>query len=161
MAGGRSERFERNPETGPGNLACRDGIAHRDGVIAAADVAGAGETLLQHGPHEDGAIEGPVESGMGEPIFGGVHAAGQVARDVDMAIDESRHHSLAGEIDDFGAGRSNETGLNRGNAVVADDNRNFAPGRVRHAVEQRAGVNDHVAGEGGWGEQRDDDGAAK
>ncbi len=161
MTGGRPQRLQRDPEPGPGDLARRDGIADRDSVIAAAHVAGAGETLLQHGTHEDGAIEGPVQSGVREPVFGGVHAAGQPGRDVDMAVDKARHHGLAGEIDDLGTGWFDKAGLNRGDAVVVDEDGNLVARRIGHAVEQCAGVDHHVAGEGGCREQRNDQCSAR
>ena len=50
------------------------------------------------------------------------------------------------------AGRREESGFYRQNPIVADRDRNLTPWAVRDAIEQGAGVNDHVlrsAGPGG------------
>jgi hypothetical protein len=118
---------------------------------------------VQHGPREDSAIESPIQIGMSEPVFDGVHPAGQPGRDVHVAIDKAGHHRLAGEIDDFGARRVGEAGLNRGDAVVVDENGNLLARSIAHPVEQRAGVDDNVARKSGCAErskEQDNEGAA-
>ena len=98
---------------------------------------------------------------MREPVFGGIHATGQPGRDVNVAVDKARHHCLAGEIDDFGAGGFDKAGFNRGDAIVLDEDGNLAARGIGHTVEQGAGVNDHIAGRGGCGKQRNNQGDAR
>ena len=43
-----------------------------------------------------------------------------------VAVDKARHHCLAGEIDDLGAGRFDKAGFNRGDAIVVDEDGNLA-----------------------------------
>ena len=96
MAGRRSQGLERDPKTGPGNLAGVDGIAYGDGVVAAAHIACRGEALLQHGANIDCGIEGAIDVRMGEPVFGGIGAAGQLRGDMHMTVDEARHDGGGG-----------------------------------------------------------------
>ena len=143
----RPQRFERDPQPRAGNFAGIDGIAHGDRVVTATDVPGAGETLLQHGPAEHRAVERPVDFGMSEPILRGVDLARQLAGDMHMTVDETRHDRLTGEIDAFDPGRRLEAGLDGGDAIVVNKNGNLLPGRGRDPVQQSAGVNDDIPGE--------------
>ena len=72
-----AQRLQRDPETRSWNLAVVDGVSHRDRFAAAADVARARETLLQHLAYEHGGIECPIRIGVRHPVFGGVGAARQ------------------------------------------------------------------------------------
>jgi hypothetical protein len=81
VSAGRAERLERQPKPRPRDLAVIDGVANRNRLIAAARIARARETLLQHLAHEYGRSERAVDIRMRQQILGRVRATGKLRRD--------------------------------------------------------------------------------
>jgi len=89
MTGRRTERLERRPRAGvPGSFRSRWHCGPRP-FIAAADIAGARESLPEHFAQVDRRIEGAIDRRMREPVFRRVAAARQLRRDVHVTIDEA------------------------------------------------------------------------
>ena len=101
-----------------GHIAIIDRVAQgQAGFEIAADILHRGEAGHQSGAGIAGAVEGEIRGRMGEA--GEAAARPEFRLQVDMAVDEARHHIIIGQIDDGRAVRGDNTGLDALDAFTA------------------------------------------
>jgi hypothetical protein len=59
-------------------------------IVTAANIPCAGEALLEHLAGEYLAVKCSIDIGVGNPVLGGIHAAGKHRGNMHVAVDESR-----------------------------------------------------------------------
>ena len=144
-----AERRSCHPQARAFDDAGSDRLLERDdGAQRCPHVARAGEARQQRAPRIGRRPHGGIELRPRRPFRNGIAAVG-LARQMHMAVDQTRQHRLMREIDDGGAGRRREARLDRNDAVVMDEDRNIGLDRLVDAVDEPPGMDDDIAREGG------------
>ena len=111
------------------------------GLHVPADILDRGEARTQGAPGVEHAVDGVVRRAFGE--VGDAAARPLLTGDVNVGVDESRHHGVVGEVDDRGALRRHEAAFDRLDPVPAHQDRHVTlRARLARRRDERAGVND-------------------
>ena len=155
MAAGRAERRARHPQARAGDDGAVDRFLERDDYLRiGAAVADRGEAGEQRVAHEAGRFDRILIGAARHRI------ADRVARvpaggDMVMGVDQARQHGLGRQVDHLRAGRRDEARLDRGDAIVMDQDRHFLARGSAGAVDHPSGMDHDILGHHGRCGHRD------